>query len=264
MGDLPMAAKDRTNEGFTLIELLVVIAVIAILMAILMPALQRVRMQARQKVCASQLRQHVLGFTIWADQNNGVLPLPGYQGNWLWDLDIQTVNFMLASGMVKKMFYCPCNASMTKYIDHFWTYSCQWDGQRLSGGATSFIVSGYCYILDDQKGERAKNRPIRNVHNKTGPKKWLRTSTDKNAANLELCIDSTLGQQDSTKKYGYNFGTITVGGTWAAEKIFDCSNHVKTDEEPYGGNIGCLDGHVEWRQFQDMEERYNTNPCFWW
>ena len=104
-----MAARNRIKEGFTLIELLVVIAVIAILMAILMPALQRVRTQARQKVCASQLRQHVLAFTMWADQNNGVLPLPNYQGNWLWDLDIQTVNFMLASGMVKKMFYCPCN-----------------------------------------------------------------------------------------------------------------------------------------------------------
>jgi prepilin-type N-terminal cleavage/methylation domain-containing protein/prepilin-type processing-associated H-X9-DG protein len=259
-----MAADHRTNVGFTLIELLVVIAVIAILMAILMPALQRVRMQARQKVCASQLRQHVLGFTMWADQNNGVLPLPVFQGNWLWDLDIDTVNYMLASGMVKKMFYCPCNANMSKYIDHFWTYNCTWDGRKLSGSDTAFIVSGYCYILDDEKSERSRRIPIRNNLNKTGPKKWLRTTMDKNAANLELCIDSTLGQVDGAKKYGYNFGSITVGGTWAAEQILDSSNHVKTDEEPYGGNIGMLDGHVEWRPFQDMEERYNTNPCFWW
>ena len=60
------------------------------------------------------------------------------------------------------------------------------------------------------------------------------------------------------------FGTITAGGTWSAEKIPDCSNHVKSDAEPYGGNIGFLDGHVEWRPFQDMEERYDTNPCFFW
>ena len=259
-----MAADHRTNEGFTLIELLVVIAVIAILMAILMPALQRVRMQARQKVCASQLRQHVLGFTMWADQNNGVLPLPVFQGNWLWDLDIDTVNYMLVSGMVKKMFYCPCNANMSKYIDHFWTYNCTWDGRKLSGSDTAFIVSGYCYILDDEKSERSRRIPIRNNLNKTGPKMWLRTTMDKNAANLELCVDSTLGQVDGAKKYGYNFGSITVGGTWAAEQILDSSNHVKTDEEPSGGNIGMLDGHVEWRPFADMEERYNTNPCFWW
>ncbi len=38
----------------------------------------------------------------------------------------------------------------------------------------------------------------------------------------------------------------------------------KSDQEPYGGNIGMLDGHVEWRPFDDMEERYNTNPCFFW
>jgi prepilin-type N-terminal cleavage/methylation domain-containing protein len=254
----------NTRRAFTLIELLVVIAVIAILMALLLPALQRVRVQTRQRVCASQVRQQVLASIMWADQNDGELPLPRHQGNWLWDVDIETVNFMLKSGMTKEMFYCPSNPSMTKYMDHFWTYTAQWDGQKLSGGNTAFIVSGYCYILDDQNHDRSRSVAIRNDENKTGPKKWLKTTSDKNAANLELCIDATLGQPAANMKYGYNFGSITVGGTWAAERILDRSNHVKSDEEPYGGNIGYLDGHMEWRHFRDMEERYNTNPCFWW
>jgi len=254
----------RARHAFTLIELLVVIAVIAILMAILMPALQRVRVQARQKVCASQLRQHILAFTMWADQNDGELPLPRHQGSWLWDMDITTVNFMLRSGMTKEMFYCPSNASMIKHLDHFWTYNCQWDGQQLSGSNTAFIVSGYCYILDNQGGDRAKNKPIRNDENKTGPKRWLRTIHEKHAANFELAIDSTLGQPNSSMKHGYNFGTITSGGTWGGQGIPDRSNHVKSDEEPYGGNMGFLDGHVAWRTFALMEQRYNTSPVFWW
>lgn len=256
-----MVSKKR---AFTLIELLVVIAVIAILMAVLLPALQRVRKQARQRVCANQVRQQVLSCIMWGDQNDGMLPLPTYQGSWLWDIDIDTVNFMLESGMTKEMFYCPANSDMQKYMDHFWEYRCTWDGQKLTGDDTAFIVSGYCYILDDEQHDRSRDFVIRNDENKTGPKKWLRTTSDKNAGNAELCIDSTLGQVDSSMKYGYNFGTITNGGTWNSEGIADSSNHVKSDSEPYGGNMGFLDGHVEWRNFRDMEIRYKVDPCFWW
>ncbi len=159
------------KRAFTLIELLVVIAVIAVLMGILIPVMGTVREQARQKSCASQIRQQVFAFTMYANENDGKLPLPMHRGYWLWDIDIQTVNFMLKSGMTREMFYCPSNASMIKDIDHFWTFNCDWDGQkqRLTGSSDSFIVSGYCYILDDEKSGRD---PIRNDQNKTGPKKW--------------------------------------------------------------------------------------------
>jgi prepilin-type N-terminal cleavage/methylation domain-containing protein/prepilin-type processing-associated H-X9-DG protein len=57
--------------GFTLIELLVVIAIIALLMAILMPALQRVKQQAAGVGCRSNLKQWGLIFAMYTQDNNG-------------------------------------------------------------------------------------------------------------------------------------------------------------------------------------------------
>jgi len=61
----------RFPAGFTLIELLVVIAIIALLMAILMPALSRVRNQARSVACLTQIKQWGLYFSMYTDDNNG-------------------------------------------------------------------------------------------------------------------------------------------------------------------------------------------------
>jgi len=59
-------AKQR---AFTLIELLVVIAIIAILMAILIPALQRAREQGKRASCLNNLRQLALAWIMYADEN---------------------------------------------------------------------------------------------------------------------------------------------------------------------------------------------------
>jgi len=60
-------AKQR---AFTLIELLVVIAIIAILMAILVPALQRAREQGKRAACLNNLRQLALAWIMYADEND--------------------------------------------------------------------------------------------------------------------------------------------------------------------------------------------------
>jgi len=78
-------AGKRFLTGFTLIELLVVIAIIAVLMAILMPALNRAREQGKRAVCLNNLRQLALAWILYADDNNDRIvngaPLLGRYGH---------------------------------------------------------------------------------------------------------------------------------------------------------------------------------------
>ncbi|MFB0555976.1 MAG: type II secretion system protein [Phycisphaerae bacterium] len=78
----------RKREGFTLIELLVVIAIIALLMAILMPALNRVKKQARAVACQSHLHDWALIFSMYVGDNDGYFSnkkysLAGGGGVWI-------------------------------------------------------------------------------------------------------------------------------------------------------------------------------------
>ena len=97
----------HTRGGFTLIELLVVIAIIALLMAILMPALNRVKKQARMAACQMNLKQWSVIWAMYCDDNDGYFCRHGNmwrRGSWIFALRhlYRTRSGILICPMAKK------------------------------------------------------------------------------------------------------------------------------------------------------------------
>lgn len=262
----------RRLGAFTLIELLVVIAIIAVLMGVMMPALNRVKELARQQTCSTRLRQQMLALSIYGNENDTKLPLPTTSGAWLQDVAINTINFMIRTGMKREMFYCPSNATHQKYNDLFWEYgnnNSQWDGSKfVNVSDNDFVVSGYCFILQLSKGARPQ---IRKYETDSEQKIWVKSLQEKMPSMREVVIDSIMGNPDNNSRYGRDFAEIG-GGIFDQSGVYDRTSHLKDEVDPVGGNIAFLDGHTEWRKFEPEMDgnlaipRYEpaNSPGFFW
>ena len=95
------------RRGFTLIELLVVIAIIALLLAILMPALSRVKKQARSVTCMALLRQWGTIWSMYCDDNDGRFPIAGDLG---WKRGTWVIAFRDSYRTKSEILLCPSAA----------------------------------------------------------------------------------------------------------------------------------------------------------
>jgi prepilin-type N-terminal cleavage/methylation domain-containing protein/prepilin-type processing-associated H-X9-DG protein len=92
---VPRPGPTSRAHGFTLVELLVVIAAIAVLIAMLLPALNAAREAARATQCLSNLRQCYMGFQLYAGDNKDWYPVTATELTWG---TVRTWSWQLVSG----------------------------------------------------------------------------------------------------------------------------------------------------------------------
>lgn len=132
------ATRGTSRRAFSLVDLLVSLGVIAVLMAMLLPAMKPVRETAKQLVCRSGVRQIGMGIAMYAEERADLLPgtgwalpkpaqtvyLRAYLGASLeWDGlgRLYSEQFLKTPGI----FYCPSHFGDYRLVDNLWRWQAQ-------------------------------------------------------------------------------------------------------------------------------------------
>jgi prepilin-type N-terminal cleavage/methylation domain-containing protein/prepilin-type processing-associated H-X9-DG protein len=265
--------RNYTKKGFTLIELLVVISIIAVLMAIMMPALNKVRSLARRSICANNLKQiGTVEMLYAADFNQKLIPRFVSANDW---------------GKGGGSNFRQEVAGVLPYSMHKLVYDYLRDGYSFSGeafscpslrinrsGQTEFLntsTSETREIVDTQNGNtiamdlRWEEGGLTKMH--SGGSSWSRPGVLLGYARIAgLCNytngypedkvdDAATGSTDRPDKLlatdmNMMWEEWTNQNTWVA--------HKDKDGLPAGANRLYLDGHVSW--YSSGELAYDDQP----
>jgi len=184
------------RNGFTLVELLVVIAIIALLMAILLPALNKARELGKRAVCLSNVKQLTLAWVVYSDENEGYIPASDIShapnGPYFWVGSMKVGDLLPAQeSAIKrgvlwpycknlKLYKCPTGKrdelrtySMVNSMNSFYHGPTHWKGPlikntleiRQPGGRTVFIdegvISNYAWAVRHKVPEWLDLPPVR-------------------------------------------------------------------------------------------------------